>query len=150
MKEPGDALLLSIRPKYAAAIFAGTKRVELRRKRPRISQGSRVLVYETAPTMALVGAFEAGGVLRATPAELWADVRTAAGVTRQRFTEYFAGATEGFAIEVNEAWLFAKPLSLERLREALPGFHPPQGFKYLWDHELRRAGIPSRKPVARG
>ncbi len=147
MRESAGALLLSIHPEYAGAIFSGTKKIELRRKRPRISQGSRVLVYETAPTMALVGAFEVAGVLKGAPANLWAKVRTGAGVTRECFNEYFSGMPEAFAIEVSEAWLYPEPVSLQRLRKILPGFHPPQGFRYLHRCEMERAGIPLRKPA---
>lgn len=49
------AMLLSVHPRFAAAILEGTKTVEVRRQRVAAPSGTPVLLYATAPTMALVG-----------------------------------------------------------------------------------------------
>ena len=52
-----DVILLPIFPKYAQAIFEGTKKVEFRKLN--IPQTiSHVVVYSTAPTQKIIGYFE--------------------------------------------------------------------------------------------
>ncbi len=46
-----NAIVLSIRPQYAEKIFEGTKRVELRRIRPKqIKNGNLALIYVSSPS----------------------------------------------------------------------------------------------------
>ena len=53
-----STIILSIRPKHAAQIFSGLKKVELRRKRPKdLGNGTLALIYVTSPVRSLAGAF---------------------------------------------------------------------------------------------
>lgn len=124
----GKALLLSLKPRFADAIFLRTKRVELRRVRPRLSAGDLVLVYVTSPRCSLEGAFEVERVLEAKPAALWGHVAHNAGVTRAEFMQYFQGSSMAFGIVIRRVWRFA-PLSLSTLRKAK--IRPPQSYHYL-------------------
>jgi predicted transcriptional regulator len=47
-------LWLSLRPAFAERFLRGTKTVELRRTRPRVSLGDHALLYAAAPVNALV------------------------------------------------------------------------------------------------
>lgn len=123
-----NALLLSIRPRFADAIFEGTKRVELRRVRPRVKAGDLVLVYVTAPRSKLEGAFEVERVLEETPTALWSHVSGNSGVTRQEFDEYYRDCRTAFAIVVKKVWRH-DPVSLARMRRAR--IRPPQSYHYL-------------------
>ena len=136
MRHP--SLLLSIRPEYAESIFGGIKRVELRRLRPKVSRGDWVLVYVSSPTKALVGTFEVEGVIEERPHVLWTIVGEDAGLSRKRFKQYFAGADFGYAIKVGRIRLFRKAHSLAQLRARIPGFHPPQSYRYLRGHDFAR------------
>lgn len=127
----GWALLLSIRPEFAIKIFQGTKRVELRRVKPRVSQGHGVLVYVSSPAKELKGAFEVKDVLEAAPSQLWRTVGSESGITREEFESYFEGAETGYAIRIQRAWEFDQPQSLTSLRRRLPKFAPPQSYHYL-------------------
>lgn len=49
-----NVLVMSIKPQYAAAIYAGTKRFEIR-KRPPTNLKAIYLVYESAPVSKLTG-----------------------------------------------------------------------------------------------
>ena len=135
-----NILLLSIRPEYAESILSGTKTVELRRTRPRVSAGDSVLIYISAPTMALSGKFEVADVISTTPSSLWRKVRTQSGITRKEFNEYYAGASVGYGIIVGKVWAFQERLPLNHLRKKIPGFHPPQGYLYLSRHDTKRLG----------
>jgi predicted transcriptional regulator len=124
-----STLLLSVHTPFADRILAGTKRVELRRRLPRAVD--TVLLYATSPKMALVGSFTVESILRLPLGKLWRRVRDIAGITRAEFLDYFNGLTEGVGIFVEKAKRFDQPIYLSELRAFWPGFHPPQGFRYL-------------------
>jgi predicted transcriptional regulator len=129
-------LLLSIHPRFADAIFAGTKKVELRRRAPRIAKGDEVLVYSTIPTAAVIGTFTVENVTETRLESLWRRTRATAAVTREQFDSYFDGLETGFGIWVSHVRPFELPISLWSLRNLWPGFHPPQGFRYLTPQEV--------------
>lgn len=117
-----SGVLMSIRPEYSSAIFAGTKTVELRRRRPSFSAGTRVLVYSTSPTQQVDGLFEVGDVLAAEPAELWERVGHRAGVDRGTYDSYFAGCDLAYAIEVVDP---------QRVPPVELAIRPPQSYQFL-------------------
>jgi predicted transcriptional regulator len=124
----GSALLLSIKPRYADAIFARHKRVELRRVKPRVGSGDLVLVYVSSPRCALEGAFEVERVIEAAPSTLWGHVSQNAGITRAEFNEYFGERATAYAIVVRRVWRLT-PVSLSTMRKAK--IRPPQSYQYL-------------------
>lgn len=124
----GSALLLSIKPRYADAIFARSKRVELRRVKPRVGPGDLVLVYVTSPRCALEGAFEVERVMTEKPAVLWKHVAHNSGVTREEFDHYFEGRDAAYAIVVKKVWRHT-PVTLAKMRKAR--IRPPQSYHYL-------------------
>lgn len=135
---PKRILLLSIRPQYAEAILAGRKTVELRRRRPQLEEGERVLIYSSGGTRALVGAFVTKGVVQANPKELWRAFGQAAGISREAFTTYFAGKETGVAISVEGAWRAPEAVDLDDLRLLWPGFMPPQSYRYMDAASIRK------------
>ncbi len=64
-------VLLSIRPKYAEAIFSGLKRYEFRRTIFRRKDAERVYVYSNSSVGKIVGSFEIEEILKGTPEEIW-------------------------------------------------------------------------------
>ncbi len=121
-------ILMSIRPVYAEAIFAGTKTVELRRRRPSFSEGSRVLVYSSSPHRELKGTFEVGGILADDPDALWAAVSKQAGIDRETYDAYFAGCVTAYAIEIRNP---------KRIEPARLYIRPPQSYLFLRSRERR-------------
>jgi predicted transcriptional regulator len=120
--------LLSVHPRFASAIFAGDKSVELRRSRVG-SDISHVVVYATSPVRKVVGWFEVGGVERDAPSRLWRRHRLRAGITASEFRAYFRGAAEGTAISVRRVVVLERPLPLADFGANLP----PQSFRYIDD-----------------
>jgi|TARA_B110000114_G_C15008446_1_gene363739 predicted transcriptional regulator len=124
------AVLFSIKPKYVSLISAGEKTYELRRKCPKVSAGDLALVYESSPTMCLVGAFVIGDIIQAKPASLWRKVGAQSGVSRQEFLEYFNGCETASAIEISQYWNLEQQVPLKQLRSQNK-IEPPQSFRYL-------------------
>jgi len=133
---PARLLLLSIHPEHADKIFAGEKTVEFRRRPPRVVEGEWVLVYVSSPRKALVGAFQVQGLLEDAPGRLWQRTESRAEISRERFDTYYAGASVAYGILIAKAITFAPALPLSKIRERLPGFHPPQSYRYMTDDEI--------------
>jgi len=129
--ESGTALLLSIRPRFVEQIFLGTKTVELRRIRPRVTANDLVVIYASGNQKALVGAFLVAEVHSKPPKNLWKRFGANTGLTKAEFDNYFKGADIGFAIEVARSWRLSEPVALSTLRSQSSGFHPPQSYRYL-------------------
>lgn len=140
-------LLLSIHPRHVESILSGSKRVELRRIRPRIKSG-KALIYATAPQMELVASFRIAAVVHAPLSLLWQTVHDVAGVTRREFDAYFSGLQAGNAIHIADVLEFRAPVSLHELRAVWSGFHPPQGFRYLDSQEIAKLSIRGLLPAA--
>lgn len=137
-----EALLLSIRPKYADKIFEGKKKVELRKVRPRLSPGDIVLVYVSSPVKALRGKFIVEKVVETTPDLLWNQVKNVAGITKVEFDEYFSESEKGFGIFLESPQALSNPIKLTDLKKLWRNFHPPQTYRYLSSLELRIISIP--------
>lgn len=126
-RTPGRVALLSIHPRHARAILQGEKLVELRRT-PVAPDVTHVLIYATAPVRAVVGWFDVEGFDVDSKTGIWGTHGAVAGVTRQEFRNYFAGAARAFAILVGHAQQLDPALSLDQI----PGVRrPPQSFQYL-------------------
>ena len=127
---------MSIKPKYADLIFAGTKTIELRRVCPKVSPGDLVLVYVSSPRMALVGGFEVAGIVSGEPLTLCKKWQAHSGVEKETFLNYFQGAVTAYGILIGRTWQFESATELKTLRRRKGGFHPPQSYRYVGSEEL--------------
>lgn len=132
------AVLMSIKPRYADMIFAGTKTIELRRVCPKIGPGDLVLVYVSAPRMALVGGFVVEDIVSASPAELCRRHLKHSGLTQDKFLNYFEGTNQAYGILIGRTWQMEQATELATLRRRRGGFHPPQSYRYVRSGEFRK------------
>ena len=129
----GRVALLSIHPRFAEAIFDGTKRVELRRI-PVAADTTHVVVYATAPVGAVIGWFEVEGIDTDSRTAIWNTHRHHSGVSRTEYRAYFSGAPRASAIRIKQAFQLETVLALD----ALPGVkRPPQSYQYLAANAVR-------------
>ena len=126
--ETSMRVLLSIKPEYAEKIFDGTKRFEYRKCAPRNEAVNTVVVYVTMPVGKVVGEFEVADILREPPTKLWRRTRSASGISRAFFNEYFDGRAEAVAFAVANPRRYEQPLAL---KEVSGSTTPPQSFQYL-------------------
>jgi len=124
---PQRVALLSIRPEYAAAIFAGRKTVEFRRSRlaPDVELA---IVYATQPVGKVIGWFHINGIAESTPDGLWRRFRGGGAIGRRDYFAYFDGAERAYAIQISKPTALEVPLFLE---EIAAGLRAPQSFQYL-------------------
>ena len=124
MARPGDAII-SIRPNFAEAILAGAKTVELRRRIPPLEIGTRLWIYATRPTAAVVGSVIVNAIVRGTPNSVWDAYSTQAAISRSDYDVYFDGAKEAIGLSLTSACRTAV-VGIDELRKMRDGFHPPQ------------------------
>jgi predicted transcriptional regulator len=130
----GEAII-SIKPYFAEAILTGLKTVELRRRIPPLAVGTRLWIYATRPTAAVIGSAIVGSVARGTTASIWRAFSSNAYLSEDDFNAYFEGASEAIAISLLNIQR-QRVVGIERLREMRPGFHPPQVIASLKAHEV--------------
>ncbi|WP_241746092.1 ASCH domain-containing protein [Streptomyces lydicus] len=140
MSDPERAMLLSVHPRFATAILAGTKTVEVRRQRVAAPPGTPVFLYATAPTMAIVGMARIASVHVASPREVWSASRKGAGISRREYDDYMSGATQASGLALEDPVTFEAPVPLAALR-ASGSFHPPQSYRYLTGEDLRKVTV---------
>jgi predicted transcriptional regulator len=131
----GRAVLLSIKPKYAELIRAGTKRVELRRSWTSSDVGIMVL-YSSAPVQKLVGVAFVDRIEERDFENLWklADA-SGGGVTYDELKSYVNGKKTAFGVMIDRAKTAEAQIDP---KELFPDFTPPQSFAYLGPDEFRR------------
>ncbi len=125
--------LMSIRPKYAYRIFAGTKKYELRRWIGiRLEPGSLIVVYASGNVRALIGEFKAGKIIYGSPSKVWNYVSSQSNTgIYPEDKAYIMGSKTALAIEVLEPRLYKVSIKLDELRKIIPGFNPPLSFREL-------------------
>lgn len=137
-------LLMSIQPRFADAILAGTKTVELRRKPPR-DQPDVVIIYGSGAAKAVLGVAQLKEVHTSTPDDIWKRFGDTAGVSRAEFNVYFEGSETAAALELTNARRSGANVPLSTLREF--GLEPPQSWRYLERQTTNRLldalGLPS-------
>lgn len=121
-------VLLSVKPRFAEAILAGTKKFEFRRALFRNPDVETVVLYASSPIQRVIGEFRIADILALTPAELWARTHRWSGIERSYFDEYFHEREVGFALQVERPRAYRRPLSLQ---QHFGISYPPQSFCYL-------------------
>jgi predicted transcriptional regulator len=130
-------LVFSIRPVYLAMFFDGRKLFEFRTRRPSVVPGDIVLLYETAPTSAIVATAVVGTVHDDAPARVWNLAGSLGGITRVEFDRYFANRDRAVAVE----------LAVTRLGSSVPlpdGMAAPQSWaRWRGEWPLGECAAPS-------
>jgi len=121
-------VLLSIKPKYAEAIFSGTKKYEFRRRIFKQKDLGKIYVYSNSTVKKIVGSFEIEKILTGTPAEIWEKCNLHGGITKEDFFEYFEGSDTAFGIKIKDATAFEPPLDP---KSKIENFTAPQSFYYV-------------------
>ena len=128
-----DNILISLDSCHARNIYAGTKRVELRRRIMHITPGTIVWIYEKIPTGCITGHATVTAVHIDSPKKLWGNFGSISGLSKVEFFTYFEDVDIACALVLDEIQGLHRPLSLKSLRKAVNHFQPPQFFIRLRD-----------------
>lgn len=131
----GSAILLSVKPKFANLIVAGSKRVELRRAVPALPVGT-IALYSSSPVQEIIALVDVIETIEASPTRLWELAReNGGGLTRAELRSYFEPKKTGFALMLENVRVFDQPVDPRKFFKV---FTAPQSFKYLTEEELRK------------
>ena len=126
-----EHILISLEARHAENIFAGKKRVELRRRSMNVSPGARLWIYVKLPVGSIVGHAIVGEVYLSSPEALWRKYGSVSGLTKHEFFNYFGGVDQGVALVLEKTTRLRSSLPLQSLRKLAEGFQPPQFFARL-------------------
>jgi len=133
-------ILISLESRHAENIFAGSKRVELRRRTMNVSPGDTLWIYVKLPVGSIVGHAKIGKVHASSPTALWRRYGSVSGLSKQEFFAYFGEIEQGVALVLEHSTRLRSSLSLDVLRQLDEGFQPPQFFARLTsEHPLHEA-----------
>lgn len=121
-------ILLSIKPEYSSRILSGQKTYEFRKREFQCDFPVEVIIYESSPTMMVVGSFVAKSQIIDTPENLWRKTKKTAGISKQAYFEYFDGRDIAVALEIVSFKIFNKQKTLLSLSGSNK---PPQSYQYL-------------------
>ncbi|MCY4665594.1 MAG: ASCH domain-containing protein [Acidimicrobiaceae bacterium] len=129
--DPERMVVLSLKPRFAEAILAGDKTVELRRTVPKIVVPTLALLYATTPVRALLGTCVITSVRSAGLAVLWSGDGSMSDLGYHEFQQYFEGVDVGTALTLIQPCAFSQRIPLRDLRAKPKGFRPPQSLAYV-------------------
>ena len=124
-------IVLSLKPRFAEAILAGVKTVELRRTVPKIVIPTRALLYASSPVRALLGTCVITSVRSADLAALWHEYGSRSELSFHEFQQYFEGVAKGTALTLSDPQALSRPIPLQDLQAKPRSFRPPQSFAYV-------------------
>lgn len=120
--------IMSIKPKYAEAIFNGTKKFEFRRNIFR-KNVTKVVVYATKPIGKFIGEFTINEIISDNPKELWDKTKEYGGIDEEDFFKYFKDKDVGYAIKIGELSKYKEPIEPTKF---INNFKAPQSFMYIF------------------
>lgn len=131
----GSAILLSVKPKFANLIVAGSKLVELRRTIPAQNIGT-IAIYSSSPVQMIIALADVKEIIEASPTKLW-DISkgSGGGLTKAELFAYFDSKKTGFAIMLENVRVYDK---LVKPTKVFKPFSAPQSFRYLTLKELKK------------
>jgi predicted transcriptional regulator len=127
--------LLSLRPRFAKGLLAGTKTVEVRRRAPSLTPGMVCLLYASSPDRALVGSARIGAVHTAAPRILWRDWGDRTGLQASEFFDYLSDLSSAYVISIRDPVPLEQPIPLAELRHRQASFVVPQSYRFLGQDE---------------
>ena len=137
MTAPDDiaGVMVSLKPEFAKAVAEGRKTVELRRRFPTVAPGAWLVIYATQPVGAVVGISRIECVESRSVSSIWRKHRSRAAISKPKFHSYFAAQTHGYAVLLGE-YEPVGPIASGEVKQIIPGFCPPQSWRYLDFHAL--------------
>lgn len=126
-------LLMSIKPCYSQAILAGEKTVEFRRVfGDAAAAADQVIIYESSPTMRIVGSFGIERVHTGLPYDYVRNVAVASGrlpgIDFNLYMSYMQGSKSATAIYIKDVIRYEIPIDP---RQIDPKFYPPQSYRWM-------------------
>jgi predicted transcriptional regulator len=105
----------------------GDKRVEFR-KRVFRHPIRYVVIYATSPVKSIIGFCRVGRIRVDSPSQIWKEYQSIGGVAAGTYKSYYANSSIAVAIEMEQLYIFAHPISLMTLPIRIT---PPRSYNYV-------------------
>ena len=105
---------------------SGSKKYEFRKRLANKAVG-KILMYSTAPIMKVVGEVQIVETISASPTALWESTKKFAGISRDKYREYYKGCKVAYAYRLGQVTRYEPPKELSEFNIS----SPPQSFIYL-------------------
>ena len=126
-------ILISVQKRYFDSIVSGKKSVELRRREPKISHGSRIWLYCKSPIATVSAVCKLQRIETLPIEEIWENHQHSLAISKPEFDEYLHGRESATALIIGEVRLLRNPVHLDAIRSIKINFQPPQFFMHLRD-----------------
>ena len=107
------AILITIKSEYASMIYAGYKRIELRKRTPKVPIGTPYLIYEPLPIGRVTGYFTYAGSFNFDTIFPEHSLLKKAGISYSRMRNYYAHQLIGVAWNIERPTPFPDAKSLD-------------------------------------
>ena len=121
------AILISIKHQYAAAIYAGTKVFELRKRTPKIPLGTLCIIYEPLPVGRVTGCFTYSGIHVFRVASITWSFLCQCQISYNALQNYYRGQEFGHAWSILNPRPFSPTYSLSTFGLT----RPPQSYQFI-------------------
>lgn len=126
---------MSIKPRFSHEIITQKKDIEIRKKIGKeFLPGNNVFIYSTSPEKKIIGLFQIDSILEFDMYEVTDELLLRSCLSRNEMLNYIK-TDKAYAIKIKNVQLI-NPLSLEKLRNKLLNFTPPQSYMYINTHLL--------------
>ena len=121
---------MSFKPLYAFKIVEGTKDCEVRTYFSYIPKDSKVLIYASSPTRAIIGEFVVDEVFIGSYVEVAKYLRNYCYQFDEDnwgfFNKHYLGSKRRLIVlRIKDPTRYSRPLRLNELRRIIPNFRPP-------------------------
>ncbi|GAB6904201.1 conserved hypothetical protein [Desulfosarcina cetonica] len=127
--------LISIKPKYVDRFLNGQKVIEIRNRKVNLVNGSKLWIYATLPKASIQTIAYVKQVEIDAPKIIWEKHRKLMGISENSYLRYVNGSSKISAIIMKNIQKLNTEIKLEKIRDLVPGFQPPQFIKYMEDHD---------------
>lgn len=121
------AILITIKSEYASMIYAGYKRIELRKRTPKVPIGTPCLIYEPLPIGRVTGYFTFAGSFDFDTLCTEQSLLKKAGISYSKLRAYYASQLIGVAWNIQRPTPFPDAMSLADLNV----FHAPPSYQFI-------------------
>ncbi len=119
-------ILLPIKPEYSQKILNGSKKYEYRTKIAK-QKIDKIYIYETSPTMKVVGEVDVLDFIEDDIDSLWLKTNKQGGIYKKDFFKYFENKKKAYAYKLGQYKKYSTPKNLNKFNI----YFPPQSFVYI-------------------
>lgn len=120
--------MISLKEQYMNAIENKTKLHEFRRRFSKVDHNFFSLIYVSAPISAITAIIEFNPPIEGDIDDMLALRQTHSFSNDKEVRDYFKGSKTCYALPIKDIQLLKNPIPLNKLRELVPNFAPPQSY----------------------